>query len=40
MQIVLLGMFMFTLMVISLVVLLMVAKAKLVNTGDVRPRYT
>ena len=35
MQIVLLGMFMFTLVVISLVVLLMVAKAKLVNTGDV-----
>jgi len=35
MQIVLLGMFMFTLVVISLVVLLMAAKAKLVNTGDV-----
>ena len=35
MQIVLLGMLMFTLVVISLVVLLMVAKAQLVNTGDV-----
>jgi len=35
MQIVLLGMLMFTLVVISLVILLMAAKAKLVNTGDV-----
>jgi len=36
MQIVLLGMMMFTLVVLSLVILLMVAKAKLVSSGDVQ----